>query len=56
MPVIIKQDLELIESVRDAAGKQNDIDDQFFELTVNDVQSIRRDLRAEAFAFQIFDK
>ncbi|VDK75741.1 unnamed protein product [Litomosoides sigmodontis] len=48
MPVIIKQDLELIESVGDAVDKQNDIDDQFFELTVNDVKSIRRDLRAEA--------
>ncbi|VBB30363.1 unnamed protein product [Acanthocheilonema viteae] len=48
MPVIIKQDLELNESVRDVVGKHDDIDDQFFELTVNDVQSIRRDLIAEA--------
>uniref|UniRef100_A0A0R3RVP6 UBX domain-containing protein n=1 Tax=Elaeophora elaphi TaxID=1147741 RepID=A0A0R3RVP6_9BILA len=47
MPVVISQDLKSNESVRDSAGKQ-DIDDQFFELTVNDVRSIRRDLRAEA--------
>lgn len=51
MPVIIRQDLESGESMRDAIGKQDDIDDQFFELTVSDVQSIRRDLRAEAFVF-----
>uniref|UniRef100_A0A8R1TLU7 TUG-UBL1 domain-containing protein n=1 Tax=Onchocerca volvulus TaxID=6282 RepID=A0A8R1TLU7_ONCVO len=48
MPVIIKQDLESTEHIREAMRKQDDIDDQFFELTVNDVQSIRRDLRAQA--------
>ncbi|OZC06178.1 hypothetical protein X798_06838, partial [Onchocerca flexuosa] len=48
MPVIIRQDLESTQHVREAIRKQDDIDDQFFELTVNDVQSIRRDLRAQA--------
>ncbi|EJD74408.1 hypothetical protein LOAG_18273 [Loa loa] len=48
MPVIIRQDLESSENVRDAIGMRDDIDDQFFELTVNDIRSIRRDLRTEA--------
>ncbi|CAG9538375.1 unnamed protein product [Cercopithifilaria johnstoni] len=48
MPVIIRQDLESNESLKDVGGKQDDIDDQFFELTVNDIRSIRRDLKAEA--------
>lgn len=55
MPIIIKQELESSGSVRDAVGKQDDIDDQFFELTVNDVRSIRRDLIAEAFVFQFLN-
>ncbi|EJW88851.1 hypothetical protein WUBG_00242 [Wuchereria bancrofti] len=48
MPVIIRKDLESDKSVKDVTEKQDDIDDQFFELTVNDVRSIRQDLRAEA--------
>ncbi|KAK6109401.1 GLUT4 regulating protein TUG family protein [Brugia pahangi] len=48
MPVIIRKDLEWDKSIKDVIKKQDDIDDQFFELTVNDVRSIRQDLRAEA--------
>ncbi|VDN87400.1 unnamed protein product, partial [Brugia pahangi] len=51
MPVIIRKDLEWDKSIKDVIKKQDDIDDQFFELTVNDVRSIRQDLRAEAFVF-----
>ncbi|VDN05816.1 unnamed protein product [Thelazia callipaeda] len=53
MPVIIRQDLELSETNTKILDEtENDIDDQFFDLTVNDVQSIHRDLKAQAHAQQ----
>lgn len=49
MPVIVRHDPKRNENKEGNVHKQNEeIDDQFFELTVNDVQSIRRDLRAQA--------
>lgn len=56
MAVIIKQDFESHGNMRNAVEKHDNIDDQFFELTVNDVQSIRRDLRAEAFVPSALNK
>uniref|UniRef100_A0A915PIT6 TUG ubiquitin-like domain-containing protein n=1 Tax=Setaria digitata TaxID=48799 RepID=A0A915PIT6_9BILA len=47
MPVIIRRNSES-DKAGEAVGRQDNIDDQFFELTVSDVQSIRRDLIAEA--------
>ncbi|VDN26041.1 unnamed protein product [Gongylonema pulchrum] len=48
MAVIIRQHPKPNEAT-DAMSQKEEIDEQFFELTVNDVQSIRRDLRAQAY-------
>ncbi|MCP9260803.1 hypothetical protein DINM_003876 [Dirofilaria immitis] len=47
MPVIIRHDSESSGRLTEAIRREEDIDDQFFELTVSDVNSIRRDLKAQ---------
>lgn len=43
--------------IKERGARENitaDVEDEdFYELTVNDVRSIRRDLKAQAFVFQI---